>query len=202
MSKLTLLILDANGGILIIKLTLKRSYMIKLLIFDANVVISLHEYGLWAQITERCDVHLSRTVAESEADFYEDKSGNQIPIDLSPDEQAARITVFDLDITAIRAFERMFDCNYAAELDPGEKESLAHLVRSKEDYRICSGDHIVYKVLGNLNRGDQGISLEEVLAAIGLTRGNLPRQDKKSFRQEYTSMGQVDAIRGRGQKSK
>jgi hypothetical protein len=176
--------------------------MLKLLILDANVVISLHVYGLWTQITERCDVHLSRTVAETEAIFYEDRAGNHVSIELSGDERAARITVFDLDITAIRDFERMFDCNYAAELDPGEKESLAHLVGSEKDYRICSGDHIVYKVLGNLNRGDQGISLEEVLGAIGLKPRSLPFRDTKRFRERYTSEGEQDMIRGRGHKQK
>lgn len=43
-------------------------------------------------------------------------------------------------------------------VDAGEAESLAFLVHQNDDYRISSGDAIVYKVLGNLNLGDQGIS--------------------------------------------
>jgi hypothetical protein len=174
---------------------------LKLLILDASVVISLHEYGLWARITSACDVHLARTVVE-ESQYHNDGSGYDNPIDLSADEHATRIRVFDLEISAIRDFERMFDRNYAADLDAGEKESLAHLVRSKEEYRICSGDRIVYKILGNLNLGERGISLEEVLAAIGLTRGRLPQRDTKRFREQYTSMGEQDAVCGRGRKPK
>jgi hypothetical protein len=172
---------------------------LKLLILDANVVIALHDLSLWAQVIERCDVHLSRTVI-AESQFYDDKSGYGAPIELAGDERADRIKAFDLEASALRDFERLFDRNYAADLDAGEKESLAHLVRSGEEFRICSGDKIVYKILGNLNLGECGISLEEVLVAVGLTRGHLPHRDTKDFREKYTSMGEQDAVCGRGRR--
>lgn len=43
---------------------------LKLLILDANVVIHLHEFGIWAKFIGVCDVHLPGTVVE-ESNFYE-----------------------------------------------------------------------------------------------------------------------------------
>jgi hypothetical protein len=53
---------------------------LKWLILDANSVITLHELGIWSQVAGRCDVHLARTVVESEAVFFE-KDGDRQPID-------------------------------------------------------------------------------------------------------------------------
>lgn len=48
---------------------------------------------------------------------------------------------------------------------------LAYLTaQPKLDFKISSGDAIVYKVLGNLNMVEQGVALEEILQQIGLTR--------------------------------
>jgi hypothetical protein len=90
----------------------------KLLILDAGVVIRLHEFGVWNQVLDQCDVHLSR---------------------------------------------------------------------------------IVYRVLGNLGRRDQGVSLEEVLQKIGLGR-KVGWQYSKAFREQYTRQGETDGIQGRGRK--
>ena len=51
---------------------------LKLLILDANAVITLYELGIWRKRIERCDVHLTRTVVESEAAFFE-KDGDRQP---------------------------------------------------------------------------------------------------------------------------
>jgi len=48
------------------------------LILDANVVITLHELRIWRKLIERCDIHLARTVVESEAIFFE-KDGDRQP---------------------------------------------------------------------------------------------------------------------------
>ena len=44
---------------------------LRFLLLDANVVIYLFEIGLRDKIVERCEVLLSRIVAEQEAQFYE-----------------------------------------------------------------------------------------------------------------------------------
>jgi hypothetical protein len=57
---------------------------LKLLILDANEVIYLHEKGLWQAVLSRCEVFLSRTVAEDEAKFYRGTEADEI-IDVSVD---------------------------------------------------------------------------------------------------------------------
>jgi len=146
---------------------------LKLLILDANEVILLHEFGIWARFTEQCEVYHARTVAQDEAVFFE-KDGDRHPIDLSQDIRNQRVRVFDVAIADINRFRGQFDPLYVGELDPGETESLAFLTQSTEPYLLSSGDAIVYRVLGLLNRGEQGISLEEVLDSIGCGGAGYP----------------------------
>lgn len=174
---------------------------LKLLILDANVVIFLFENGLWQQVQARCEIHLSRIVAEDEVRYYHGRDADKL-VDLSDDVTQGRVHLFDLAPSDLKQFVDQFDPLYLDRLDPGESESLAFLVLAKEEYFISSGDAIVYKVLGNLNRGHQGISVEEVLQQIGLSRSKMPRQYCKQFRDSYTKEGEQDSIRGRGKKPK
>ena len=66
---------------------------------------------------------------------------------------------------------------------------------------ISSGDAIVYRVLGLLNRGEQGLSLEEILDSIGLRRSKLPWSCQKAFREKYTKEGELDSVLGKGLKA-
>ena len=53
----------------------------------------------------------------------------------------------------------------------------------------------MFRILGRLNRGDQGQSLEEILDRVGLSR-TLPNQFRKATRERWTKQGQQDMIRG------
>jgi hypothetical protein len=172
---------------------------LKLLILDANAVIFLFENGLWQSVLARCEIYLSRIVAEDEVKYYHGRDADKL-IDLSQDIQQGKACLFDVTPPQLKNFTSNFDPLYLDRLDPGEAESLAYLVVSSDEYLISSGDAIVYKVLGNLNRGHQGISLEEVFQRIGLSQSKLPRQYSKQFRENNTSEGSQDSIRGRGLK--
>jgi len=78
-----------------------------LLILDANVVIHLHEFGLWSRLIAACDVHLPRTVV-GEADYYE-QDGEKRVIDLRPEIDQRRIQIFDVPLPDIIAFRNRFD---------------------------------------------------------------------------------------------
>lgn len=171
---------------------------LKLLNLDANVVIHLHEFGIWAKLIDVCDVHLPGTVV-GEADFYE-ADGERQDIDLSADIEQERVQVFNVELAKIKAFRDQFDLRYVDGLDDGETEALAYLCDSKETFLISSGDAIVYRVLGRLNRSDQGISLEEILKHVGLQRSHLPWSCTKKFREKYTGEGAVDLIQDVGMK--
>ena len=170
-----------------------------LLILDANVVIYLQDAGIWTKFIDICDVHLPETVVE-EAAFYDDKDGDRHYIDLSDDIESDRIKTFEVPISELRKFQNQFDSLYVDQLDPGELEALAYLCKSEEQFFISSGDAIVYRVLGRLSKGDQGISLEEILMKVGLQQSELPRQFTKQFRESLTKQGFEDLMHGRGLK--
>ncbi len=171
---------------------------LKLLLLDAGVVIYLHEIGLWQQVVANCDLYLSRIVAEKEVLFQKsERDEYNYDIDLSPLIKSGAITIFDVSVSDLKAFRNQFDLLYLGDLDDGESESLAYLVKQSPDFLISSGDAIVYRVLGNLNRGEQGISLEEILQKLGLGRA-VTNAYTKRFREQYTKQGQQDMIRGRG----
>ena len=171
---------------------------LKLLILDANVVIHLHEFGIWSKLITLCDVRLPGTVV-AEADFYE-VDGDRKYIDLEEDINLKRVQVFDVALAEIQRFCGQFDPLYIGGLDPGESEALAYLCQSNENFMISSGDAIVYRVLGRLNRSDQGISLEEILRKIGLQQKQLPWSCSKAFRERYTKEGGIHAAQGTGLK--
>jgi hypothetical protein len=170
---------------------------LKLLIFDANVVFYLYEIGLWQALLERCEIHLSRIVAEVEVRYYRGKEWDEV-IDLSADINSGRIRVFDVDVSEVKKFCGQFDRVYLEKPDDGEAESLTFMLCQPDDSFISSADAIVFRVLGNLNQADRGVSLEEVLTKIGLTRRNLPHQYTRKYREKFTSIGAQERIRGQG----
>ena len=173
---------------------------LRLLILDAGVVIYLHELQIWQSLLAQCEVFLSRIVAEKEVLFQPGDEGEYgEDIDLAPDISAGRVQVFDVNASEVKRFRDSFDPTYFGDMDDGESESLAFLVGQPSDYLISSGDAIVYRVLGNLGRGDQGISLEEILQRIGLGR-KVDRQYSKVFREKLTQIGAADMIQGRGKR--
>jgi hypothetical protein len=75
------------------------------------------------------------------------------------------------------------------------------LFDAKNDLLISPADKIVYRVLGNMHRVDQGISLNEILDKIGLTASQLPPQYRREFRERWTQVGFDERLRGLGLKS-
>ncbi len=169
----------------------------RLLLLDANVVIELFRHGIWDRLLEACDVHLAQTIVSREVRYYDDSQGVRHDLDLGKYVESGEITVFDVEQSDLTAFRAAFDPTYFERLDPGETESLVYLLSSRETCLICSADTIVYRVLGNLNRGEQGISLEEVLQRIGLCR-ELAWQFTRAFREKYTKKGFEQRMGGLG----
>jgi hypothetical protein len=168
----------------------------RLLLLDANVVIEISRHGLWDGIVARCEVHLARTVID-EAQFFDDANGNRQYIDLTAYINAKSITVFDLTPSDLAMLRAEFDPVYFEKLDPGETESLGYLLRQSAESQICSADKIVYRVLGNLKRSEQGVSLEELLDQVGLGR-KLPREFTRTYREEWTKKGFQEGLGGIG----
>lgn len=169
----------------------------RLLLLDANVVIELFRLGIWDKLVDVCDIHLARTVADREAHFFLDDDSQRHDFDLVPYEKSGKINVFDVGPSDLTAFLDKFDPVYFEKLDPGETESLVFLLNSEPDCRLCSADLIVFRVLGNLHRGEQGISLEEILHQTGLSRP-LHWKFSRACREQWTKKGFEEGLQGIG----
>jgi hypothetical protein len=169
---------------------------LRFLLLDANIVIKLFELGLWNAAVDKCDFLIARTVLECEAEFYFDDEG-QHAIDLGEDVRAGRVSMVDVPPNELANFLRRFGPLYLERLDPGEAESLAYLADRREQCLICSSDAIVFRVLAQLDRPEQGLSLEELLQKIGLGR-SIERQFTKAFRMHWTRRGLEEKLRGLG----
>jgi hypothetical protein len=154
------------------------------LVLDANAVTALFEVGLWDRVVEKCEVFLSRIVVEQEAPYFGGKERDQ-KIDVSKDVESGRVRVFDVAPSELKDFLDRLDPVYLEKLDPGEAESLAYLLAADEEHMISTCDAIVCRVLGRLERGHQGISLEEMFQKV-----LLPNQFTKAFREHWTQEGQ------------
>ena len=166
------------------------------LLLDAGPIIKLFELGIWEVFVNRCDVTISQTVADQAK--WASQEAQDIRIDLDPYAHQGRIKIIDIDASLAKSFFDRFDRLLQAEVHPGEKETLAFLCDSTEDWKLCSGDGAVFQVLGLLGKAEQGVSLEDILGQIGLSRGDLGWEYSKRFRAKYTRLGQADSIQGRG----
>ena len=166
------------------------------LLLDAGPIIKLFELGIWDDFISSCDVTIAQTVA-GEAK-YASREMSDIRIDLQPYEDKGLITIIDVPASEMREFHKRFTLLYQADIHDGEKEALAFLHNAREEWLLCSADAAVFRVLGTLGRGEQGISLEEILQQIGRTNNTLAWEYTRRFREKYTSMGQTDSIQGKG----
>ena len=181
------------------KLIFPNQYIMKkfkLLILDANIIIELYRLDIWDAFIKNCDVHLAESVID-EAQFYVNNKDEKIDIDLQKYVKEKKINKFSKQASEIEIFKENFDAEYIEKLDPGETESLVFLLSEKEKYLICSGDGIVYRLLSNVDKKEQGISLEEILHNIGLNK-KVRSQFTKKFRQQYASIGLYDRMRNKG----
>lgn len=178
----------------------------QLLLLDTGPIIKLFQIDLWDTFIEKYDITVTRTV-EDEAKFAQTDSGIK-DINLKSYEEKGLIHIIDADSEIVAKFFKKFDLGYQPIIDDGEKETLAFLENSTDEWLVCSSDAVVYKILGNLNRSEQGISLEELLQQKGIG-SNINWKDvspkdyrnwkySKQFREKNTRQGQIDSIQNRG----
>ena len=178
---------------------------LRFLLLDAGPIIKLFELDLWEKFIERYDVTITSTIvkeAKWASQKYED-----IKIDLEAYKD--RIQIIEPEPSIASTFYTKLPNAYKddVEIQDGEIQTLAFLCSSSADWRLCSADHVVFRILGLLRKGEQGISLEEVLKQIGLQPGICwdritPRDEDwkytKNFRERWTFEGQKDFTQGKG----
>lgn len=167
----------------------------KFLLLDAGPIIKLFELGIWKDFIKRCEVTICRTVTEEAK--WASREFEDIHINLDSYENDPNVHIKDIEISEVQGFYNKFNSTYKERIHDGEMETLALLHNSTEPWRLCAADRAVFRVLGLLGAGEKGISLEEVLKAIGLSR-SLPKHFTKEFRERWTQKGKIDLIQKRG----
>ena len=169
-----------------------------LLLLDANVVIVLCKLGLWGLVQEKCEVLLARTIFD-EPFFYVNDLGDKVYFSLEEDLNAGRLKVFDVPPAEVIAFTSQFSGLY--KIDAGEAEALTFLFKAKEEHYICSADKVVFRILGSLMKGDQGLSLEHILRRCGLTK-KIGEEFGEEYRIYWTKRGATEGFQGQSLKKK
>ncbi|MGK5086331.1 type II toxin-antitoxin system VapC family toxin [Bdellovibrionota bacterium FG-2] len=146
----------------------------RLVILDANVIIKAFSGNFWKTLITQYDVYITSIVLHAEVYYYMDKNGQKISIDLTAGINSGKIIELTATPNEIATLVNKVNPNFMDRIDDGEQEALALLLTGRfEDFRYCTGDTRAIKALASLNLGPLGISLEEVLDAIG-QKGKLP----------------------------
>jgi hypothetical protein len=165
------------------------------LLLDTGPIIKLFELGIWDAFIAKCDVTVCRTIVDEAK--WASRDIEDVRIDLEGDERDGRIHIVDVELAVAKAFYDKFDLSYQAVLHDGEKETLAFLCGSTEEWLVCAADKAVFKILGAIGKSERGVSLEKVLSGIGLGR-ELEWPYTEKFRLRYTHLGQADSIQDQG----
>lgn len=128
-----------------------------LLLLDAGPIIKLFELGIWDKFLQACDVTVSKVV-DNEVKWAS-REFEDVRIDLAPYEKKGLLRIFDCDATAVGSFYSKLSRAYKnlIDADDGEVTTLQFLLASSEKWVLCSTDGAVFRLMGLLGRGEQGI---------------------------------------------
>ncbi|MBF0388254.1 MAG: hypothetical protein HQL20_10480 [Candidatus Omnitrophica bacterium] len=143
--------------------------MKSLLLLDADIVIDLHEIGLWKAVTNCYKVHLPSTIIGEIKHYW--KGNEQIPIDL-----ASGISSGDIVEVSVDPIEqkKVFDLLVSKRVDAihdGEREALSYMYFHKDEaVRIVLKDHAAIRAAVVLGIIDRAMSVEAMLKESGVLR--------------------------------
>ncbi len=100
----------------------------------------------------------------------------------------------------VKSFAMLFTDDFGCE--KGELEAMAYLHHQDYTHTICSGDHIVFRMLAILDRDACTVSMETVLRSNQFSTKYLRDQFREAFRTKWISIGKQDARQERGLRRK
>lgn len=161
---------------------MKKSSILAYLLLDADIIIDLHQLGLWDWFINQNKIYVASIVIE-EVIYYENRERQRIYIDLKAQCAVGKITEVSARSKLIGdTIYKLRKHSLAPELDPGELESITVLYkRKKEGILFCTADGSAIRALAMLNLLRKAISLEEALDKSGLNMKNLAIKPKHSM---------------------
>lgn len=162
----------------------------RLLLIDTCVVIEAHRLDVWQALLSQCEVVLPETVVGETILVAREYDDISLQLEKEIEEgliQAPSLNASDLAVVCRRCPP------FPGKIDPGELECLAYLLNDTAARSlICSSDAVVFRYLAWAQLAERGISLEEVLRAIGLGPP-LAFKLTKAFRDRWTQKGFAEA---------
>jgi len=171
-----------------------KTTVLKCLLLDADVIIYLHEIGLWKAFKKRFEVFVSGAVG-NEVQFYLDKFGKHIPINL----RMEKIKIFEMDAQkANNAIYSTIDKFSGPDLHIGEIESIALLMeKENKNLTLCTGDGGAIIAVCLLGIKERIISLEETMTQGGMKK-KIKRHFTKQCMKQWKKRGEINLIQGVG----
>lgn len=142
--------------------------MSRLLILDANVIITAFKDGLWTSLASRYRLIIPNIIV-IESKYYTDSKGEKVNIDLGTEVDAKRIEVVETSPDELSVLYERFTDDFINATDIGELHALAYLYARKEQgLRFCTGDTPAIKAAAIMELTGTMVSLEKVLRECGL----------------------------------
>jgi len=142
--------------------------MERLLLLDADVIIWLHQVGLWDPILKNYEIHVASTVL-NEVTHYCDDFGRKIAIDLASRIDNNELKEIGADSLQLKDLVDRLPRD-KIELHDGELESLAIVYHNLvKGMNVCLIDRAAIIGMAYLEIDDKGMSVEEVLVNCGLS---------------------------------
>jgi len=171
-----------------------KTTVLKCLLLDADVIIYLHEIGLWKAFIKRFEVFVSAAVA-NEVRFYTDNLGKHIPINLRNE----KVKILEMNVQkANNTVFCIIDKFTGPDIHIGEIESIA-LMKEKEFFNLvfCTGDGAAIIASCLLELKERIISLEETMIQGGMKK-KIKKHFTKDAMKEWKKKGETNLIQGIG----
>ncbi len=167
----------------------------KCVLLDADIIIDAYQLGVWQKLTEQFELLVPSIVIHDEALFFSHRTGGQHEdINLRSQVADAKITELTATSEELASIFGIFDRVFIETLHPGETEALALLKANRAgEACFCTGDGCAIQALAMIGMSERGISMEKLLASIGL-RKSLKRQLTENFFKQHRTTGQEKRI--------
>lgn len=134
----------------------------RLLLLDADIVITAHELGIWEQLKTAYRIAVPATIIREARYFKSGRGGRSISLQAQID----RGEIDCLEATAddlISTFKD-FNASFLAGIDPGEQEGIALINCGRHtEVTFCTGDTVAMAAIGMLNLGSASVAFENVV---------------------------------------
>ena len=171
----------------------------KLLLLDADIVITAHELGIWQQLKAVYRVAIPATIVREARYFKSEKGGRSITLQAEID----RGEIDCLEATADDLISTFKDFNpsFLAGIDPGEQEGIALINCGRyAEASFCTGDTVAMDAIGMLDLGNASVAFEDVVRGAKITiRLRASLSNKTHY--DHVGKGKTRRITGEGFKT-